>query len=146
MREKQSVMLNIHVQTFEHGQPVDEQVETVPGMLYRKGKVYYLKYIEHSEEGPINTTLKLEEDRLTVIRHGAASMNHVYRPGTTTRGIYHTPYGPLHMETHTTAYRFKPLATISEQQGELHWAYYLSLNGNGVSDIHFTLTLTARAP
>ncbi|GGK25170.1 hypothetical protein GCM10010965_17390 [Caldalkalibacillus thermarum] len=156
--EKQPVKLHIHAQRFEHGQPVDEEIQHLKGTLYRKGEIYYLKFREQTEDGPIDNTLKIEQDRVTVIRHGAVRMNHEYRLNSTTQGIYHTPYGALNMETHTTAYRFQPLGTTlplgsenstnlnhcrEDRCGELHWAYHLSLNGNQVGDIRFTVTLKA---
>nr|WP_027415251.1 DUF1934 domain-containing protein [Aneurinibacillus terranovensis] len=96
------------------------------GQLYATGDGWYIKFVEPGEEGTTNTTLKMKEDEITVIRHGAVTMRHSYRKGVKTAGSYIGPAGAMHMETDTRDVRYK-----NDEQGWLSscaWSYDLYLN------------------
>lgn len=72
------------------------------GYLYHKGQVTYLQYQEGTEglEG-VQTTLKLEKDRVTLIRHGDISMHQTFQTGVKDEGEYRTNFGSLPLSTDT---------------------------------------------
>lgn len=72
------------------------------GLLYQKGQATYLQYEEGTEglEG-VQTTLKLEKDRVTLIRHGDMGLRQVFEEGKKDSCEYHTAFGSLSMMTET---------------------------------------------
>ena len=72
------------------------------GYLYQKGQVTYLQYQEGTEglEG-VQTTLKLEKDRVTLIRHGDIAMHQTFQVGLKDEGKYETAFGNLDIGANT---------------------------------------------
>src|SRR5690606_1335568 len=90
------------------------QQQELQAQLFQKGKAVYIRYNEELEgNGSVSTTLKVEERQVTIIRHGAVRMNHVYRLGEKTTSMYQTPHGALEMEADTTQLEFKHQDTFS---------------------------------
>lgn len=77
---------------------VDENLITfkTKGLLYNKKGIHYLKYKEDLEglKG-VETTLKIKEDELTLIRQGQVRMIQEFIPDKLSSFDYHTPYGTL---------------------------------------------------
>ncbi len=93
--------------TVKNLQYQDEQKNIVHqqtrGYLYPKKQAVFLQYEEDSEglKG-VKTTLKLERERVTLIRHGKVSMNQTFEKGLRHKGEYQTPYGNISLTTDTT--------------------------------------------
>lgn len=107
------------------------------GYLYQKGQATYLQYQEGAEglEG-VQTTLKIEKDRVTLIRHGELSMNQVFKSGTMTEGIYRTPWGQFDMGTETTNIEM----ALGFEEGRFRIFYKLYLGGELTSENTLELT------
>lgn len=72
------------------------------GELYEKKGTTYLRYKEKGEglEG-VQTTLKVEKEQISLIRHGALSMCQVFKEGVRNDCEYNTPHGTLMLSTDT---------------------------------------------
>jgi uncharacterized beta-barrel protein YwiB (DUF1934 family) len=107
------------------------------GYLYQQGQATYLQYQEGAEglEG-VQTTLKLEKNRVTLIRHGNISMNQVFEKGLRDEGTYHTPYGDLALGTETTLLEM----VLGYEEGRMRIFYDLYLGG-AISSVN-TLEIT----
>lgn len=96
------------------------------GYLYQKGQATYLQYQEGAEglEG-VQTTLKLEKNRVTLIRHGDLSMKQVFEQGIRDDGMYQTPYGALALGTDTTFLEM----VVGFEEGRIRIFYDVFLSG-----------------
>lgn len=96
------------------------------GYLYQKGQATYLQYREGAEglEG-VQTTLKLEKNRVTLIRHGDISMKQVFENGLRDDGLYQTPYGSLALGTETSLVEM----VLGFEEGRVRIFYDLYLGG-----------------
>lgn len=130
------------VSRVETGGEGETERKRYRAQLVQKGAVLYLRYSEElAEGGYVTTALKLEEDQLTIIRHGALRMRHTYRLGEKTTSIYQTPHGALSMETETTELAISPLQAVTVQ-GQCTLAYRLMLQEQFVGqfrlEFHFS--------
>lgn len=108
------------------------------GYLYQKNQVTYLKYEEGTEgfEG-VSTTLKIEKDRVILIRHGKITMCQVFQKDLKYQGEYQTVYGTLMLTTMTNQLEI----TMGINHGIIKIIYDLYLeggfNGNNTLEIKF---------
>jgi uncharacterized beta-barrel protein YwiB (DUF1934 family) len=135
--------LDVSIDVYTRIQDKDQQQEhrqQLEGQLYEKENQTYLRYEEELEGiGKVQNTLKIEEQQVKVIRHGAITMNHVYQLGKKTLGLYHSPHGPLEMETKTTQLQYVPIQDGASGMGKFLLCYALVLNGEFAGD--FTLKI-----
>ncbi|WAH36898.1 DUF1934 domain-containing protein [Alicyclobacillus dauci] len=62
----------------------DAEVERIPAAVWRqRGRAHYVSYEEpvSDKTGDVRTTLKIEADALTWIRHGLVTWTHTFRAG-----------------------------------------------------------------
>ena len=108
------------------------------GYLYQKNQATYLKYEEGTEgfEG-VSTTLKIEKDRVILIRHGKITMYQVFQKDLKYQGNYQTVYGTLMLTTMTNQLEI----TMGLNYGIIRIVYDLYLegefNGNNTLEIKF---------
>lgn len=99
------------------------------GYLYPKNPALFLKYREDRAglEG-VMTTLKIEGDRVTLIRHGTIALKQIFAIGLTTKGSYQTPYGRFQLTTVTTDLEIdlKKAAGLIRIAYDLYWGSQLS--------------------
>lgn len=134
-----NIVLCTHIQDKDREQEHHQHLE---GQLYEKEDQTYIRYEEEPEGvGKIQNTLKIEAQQAKVIRHGAVTMNHTYQLGKTTTGWYHSPQGPLEMETSTTKLQYVPIGEeeLSAGKGKFLLSYDLRMNGQAAGS--FTLEI-----
>ena len=117
-----------------------DQVEFLTtGNLYKKNNKYYLKYQEQYQEfskGEVQTVLKIEENKVTIIRTGAANTQMILEKGKT-----HTS----HYETEEGSYTIGVLSDdvfidMNEEKGRLILHYDVMLNNLLASKNQIQLT------
>lgn len=125
---KIEIELFTRIQDKDQTQELQQQLE---GQIYEKKDQTYIRYEEDLEGiGRVSNTLKIEGQQVKVIRHGAVTMNHVYQLGKTTNGWYHSPHGPLEMETNTKKLEYVPIGEgLSSGKGRFELCYDLRMNG-----------------
>jgi len=107
------------------------------GVLYIKGKTYFLRYREEVEGlGPVDHTIKIKGDEALILRAGAVSMRQPLKIGKDLAGTYTSPYGQ--MDTVTTLNRCEVDWNGKNRSGCFIIGYDLAMQGQAVG--HFVLT------
>jgi len=95
------------------------------GKLYKKENVFYISYKETGVTGMegTTTTLKVEEDKVTLIRHGTVTSTFVFEEGKENISHYATEYGVF-----TVGVRADRInSTMDEFGGVVAVSYYLDM-------------------
>lgn len=114
----------------------DGQVEKVnlmfKGRYTCKGSKHYLRYDDRKlvPKEIVSTTIKLSEEEMVILRHGAVETEQRFLLGQKTRAEYHTPYGLMELVMSTR------LLTVDFQaeSGEARLQYSMDANGSLVGD------------
>ncbi len=90
----------IHVTDGEADEPIEIMT---PGQYYIKNGKHYVLFEEVMEgiDGKIKSTLKFQEDKVELIRNGAASVHMVFQKDEEHQMLYQTPMGPLPISLYT---------------------------------------------
>lgn len=100
---KQSVLLNIKgTQIVDNDEPQNTEIMT-PGTLYNKGDYIYVIYSESKLTGMegTDTTLKLGQDQMTILRRGSVEATQVFIKGYTDQFLYRTTFANFEMRITT---------------------------------------------
>jgi len=95
------------------------------GKLYKKENAFYISYKETGVTGMegTTTTLKVEEDKVTLIRHGTVTSTFVFEEGKENISHYATEYGVF-----TVGVRADRInSTMDEFGGVVAVSYYLDM-------------------
>lgn len=113
------------------------------GRLYCRGGRYFISYDESELTGMngTRTTLKLEEEQVTMTRTGTHPAQMLFARNKRHVGLYQTEVGTMTISTHTTGIT----NTISESGGRLKIEYTVELDA-GISGTHsFCMEVTPSA-
>lgn len=114
-------------QDFEGCEP--DRIDLVTaGRLYRRGGKYYISYEESELTGMegTRTTIKLEEQQVTMTRTGTHPAQMLFAKNRRHVGLYHTEVGSLTVSTHTSQLE----NTIGENGGCLAINYTIEIDSN----------------
>lgn len=96
------VKINIHtIQYNEYGERNDIKVKAT-GTLYEKKDNTYVVYKEKEDGQETTTSIKIENDKVTIKRFGEINSTMVFRENQTINSNYATPQGMFIVETKTT--------------------------------------------
>ncbi len=96
------VKVNIHtIQYNEYGEKNDIKAN-VTGTLYEKKDNTYVVYKEKEDGVETTTSIKIEDDKVTIKRFGEVNSTMVFRENHTTNSNYATPHGMFVVEIKTT--------------------------------------------
>lgn len=118
-----------------------EFIEAVyPGTLYLKNNSYYILYKETKQTGMenVSTSLKVEGERITIIRSGSVNMRQIFERGIVNRSLYQTNFGCLEMAV-------KPWyieAHLTDLGGSIKLEYELELDGSSVGKTSLVIVVT----
>ena len=96
-QNKQKVLIRIKGTTKQEGES-DEVIELVTqGEMYKKRKSNYIMYKESEVSGleGTTTTLKIEGDKISIIRLGTMNSHMTFEKGKKSYNMYSTPYGEM---------------------------------------------------
>ncbi|WP_347548365.1 DUF1934 domain-containing protein [Pseudalkalibacillus hwajinpoensis] len=110
---------------IQSGKEKQSSNHTVMGNLIEKGEVLYLRYEEDLEFGQVSTTVKIDQEQVTVIRRGALSIRQQFSPGQLSETIYKTPFGAMPLQIRTE--RIEQLVDREKNKGRLTLRYMLYL-------------------
>jgi uncharacterized beta-barrel protein YwiB (DUF1934 family) len=100
--DKRSVQIIVQVTQSSTTQPSTTQQTETEGFAYQRGSSYYLRYSEVGESmAGVTTTLKLNSQEITLLRHGNVRSEQRFRLMKTCLGTYQTAEGCLRLETFT---------------------------------------------
>lgn len=107
----------------------DDVIEVVtPGNFYKKDNTYYAIYKETKISGMegTTTTLKINEDKFSLIRSGSTTSKMEFHKGKEDISMYDTPYGTLELKTKTK----KLVVNLDDDGGEIFIDYIMSISGH----------------
>lgn len=109
----------------------------VEGSISTKNSVCYLIYKEPEGTGLVNTTttLKIDDQKVTLIRSGSTSLKQVFQKGEETYSTYKTPYGNFPL---TVAAKEVKVELIKDK-GKIFLQYDISVGGERMEDQSLTL-------
>lgn len=107
------------------------------GKLYKKGNAFYVSYKETGMTGieGTTTTLKIEENRVTLIRHGTVSSTFVFEEGRKNISHYATEIGVFTVEVKAD----KVNSAIDEHGGMVAVSYSLDMFGREHNEFIMTV-------
>lgn len=91
----------VRVKGIQTNDGQEEAIETVtPGQYFEKAGKIYIKYEDRAldQDQATPTTVKLEEGKVTVLRHGAANTQMVFTEGKVSSTPYETPFGTFMLD------------------------------------------------
>ncbi len=127
-----SVRISIKARQEAPDGHVEKLHQSMRGRYFCKGGKHYLRYEdEHAGgQGSVPTTIKLSDDEMVILRHGAVASEQRFVPARETRADYRTPYGVMElvMRTHSLQSEF------GTDKGYVRVAYHLSANGSPIGN------------
>lgn len=124
----------LHTNDGETGDPIEV---VTPAQYFLKNGKHYVLFDEVMEgvEGEIKSTLKMTEDRVELIRNGAATARMIFEENQEYSTIYQTPMGPLSLSLYTD----RIAAELEEEQMNVEIEYSLKAEGAVISEstLHF---------
>jgi len=100
----------------------DNKIEFVtPAELTMKNNKYYITFedLGDEDEAPAKSTLKIDEDKVTLLRYGLTSSQMIFEQGKKHTGNYQTPYGNVSLGVFSDMLNIE----INEQGGNLDVSY-----------------------
>lgn len=124
--------------TIRNGQDQETYELITFGEYIRKSSSSYLRYEEVTEEGSIQTTVKIAEREGSILRNGAVKMRLPFQKNKYLSGSYETPYGTLEMGTKTS--RISHEFNESIRKGEIDLLYDLKMQGTHAGTYHLLIS------
>ena len=121
-----------HVENLHH---------RMKGRYFFKGGKHYLRYEDKylDSESRVPTTIKVSDEELVILRHGAAKTEQRFVPRQETRSDYHTPYGVMELVMRTERLQ----SCFAESSGCAKVAYHLTANGSPVGNYEIEIKVEA---
>lgn len=112
------------------------------GRLYRKGKHYYVNYKESEVTGlaGTNTTLHLEENKLSLIRTGKYPSSMVFEKDGRHMTMYQTDYGPMTIVISTRGIQ----STLTDSGGVIDVLYDMEIENQPAYQHHLVVRVTEK--
>jgi len=122
MNEIKKNMLLTFKSTMIAGEDENSDIEFVtPAELTVKNNKYYITFedIGDLEEAPAKSTLKIDTDKVTLLRYGITNSQMIFEQGKKHTGNYQTPYGNVSLGVFSDDLQIN----ISEKGGNLNVSY-----------------------
>lgn len=118
----------------------DEIRLSAKGSLVHKNEWIYVLFTEKLEEmGEVNTTLKIGDSEMLILRSGSVSMRQVYIYGQMTEGTYEMPFGKMATEVQT--HHLAALWEDNGRSGRIQFGYDLKLQGEEAGRYDITIAI-----
>ncbi|ADK13308.1 MULTISPECIES: DUF1934 domain-containing protein [Clostridium] len=111
----------------------EEPIEVVtPGSFYKKNDSYYAVYKETELSGMegTTTTLKIKQDKFSLIRMGSTSTKMDFDKNKKNVSMYKTPYGTIELRIETNSLNIN----VDEQGGDIMINYKISTAGQALKN------------
>lgn len=136
----ENVIIKIHSTQYADGEKSTIE-STAVGKYHAFPNMHSILYEEKAPDKDNENTvlskniMKIQKDKLTLIKKGLIKTEMTFQNGNTHRGLYQTPYGTFDMTIHT-----KDLHILSTtEQINISIRYALELNGQHTSDCHMSI-------
>ena len=104
------------------------------GTFFEKDGKTYLKYNETNEAGTVSVTLKLEENKATILRFGTENTQMIIEKGKSGENIYETNEGTFSLNV------VAKTVDINIKEGKINLCYDVELNGSHLSKNEINIT------
>ncbi|MCJ8015172.1 DUF1934 domain-containing protein [Paenibacillus sp. KQZ6P-2] len=114
--------VRVRLQSRHEGKNVVQETEAE---VFERGGALYLKYEEPEADlqgKKTRTLLKITQDSLKMIRHGAVESEQTFQEGHMLPGFYRSPYTSFNLSTQTSSLKIE---WASGSTGMIAWAYDL---------------------
>ncbi|SEF38759.1 Uncharacterized beta-barrel protein YwiB, DUF1934 family [Caloramator fervidus] len=140
MTKKKAIISVKTVQDIDGEREVIELV--TEGDFYRLGEDFIAEYDETEISGMegTKTTLKIEKDKVSIIRRGTTNSDLEFKKGETTFSLYSTPFGVLNIT-------IKPILVqinVDENGGNVKLEYQVNTNNSGFIENVLELKITPK--
>lgn len=137
MEEKQEISIQGRSLQISPEGEEDTLTWDVVGTLQQLQNAVVISYAEGEESGlsGTNTTIKVDKNKVILLRTGACHWEQDFRIKETSSSLYHTPYGIMEM-TVTTEERKE---NISPLKGQLELIYLLEIEGVSMGKVIFEI-------
>lgn len=118
----------------------NDVIEVVtPGDFYEKDGLYYAVYKETEISGMegTTTTLKISDDKFSLIRIGSTSAKMEFDKKTENVSMYNTPYGTLELKIETKTLN----VNVGEKGGDIQVNYNLSVGGQAPQNTQLKINI-----
>jgi len=133
----------ISVKTVQDIGGEKEVIELVTeGDFYRLGEDFIAEYDETEISGMegTRTTLKIEKDKVSIIRRGTTNSDLEFKKGETTFSLYSTPFGVLNITIKPTLVEIN----VDENGGNVKLEYQVNTNNSGFIENVLELNITPK--
>lgn len=128
------VKVTVLTAIFSEGERETVELTTF-GRYYKKNNSSYLLY---EEDGDIQTTVKISENDVLILRRGAAKMRLHFLLDRKTAGHFQTPYGML--ETSVLTNGLDTNFNEETHEGHVDLLYDLAIQGSGGGTYHMKIS------
>lgn len=138
MKKSDSLSKKVIVSVKGSGLDDEGRMELITeGKLYIKDNAYYISYKETGVTGMegTTTTLKIEENRVTLIRHGTVSSTFVFEEGKKNTSHYATEFGVFTVEVAAE----KVYSVMDDNGGMVAVSYSLDVFGKEKNEFIMTV-------
>lgn len=121
----------------------EEPIEVVtPGSFYKKGDFYYAMYEETEISGMegTTTTLKIGEDKFSLIRRGNITSKMEFEMDKKNISMYNTPYGTLQLSIDTKELDIE----MGEEGGKISIDYDMTVEGQKPQNTSLSVHIEAQ--
>ncbi|CAB1254069.1 DUF1934 domain-containing protein [Clostridium sp. MT-14] len=121
----------------------NEVIEVVtPGDFYKKNDCYYAVYKETQLSGMegTTTTLKIKNNKLSLIRMGSTNAKMDFNKYERSRSMYKTPYGAIELKIKTNEINID----VGENGGDVLINYSMSLAGQTAQDTQLKVNIKTK--
>lgn len=117
---------------------------SVAGVMYQKESATYVTYQESEASGlgKTQTTIKIEDERVSLIRFGDSAVHLIFEQGKKHTAYYDMGFGSLSVGVQT----YELSHTIGEHGGKLNIRYAMEMNNALVGENQLTVTVTPLMP
>ncbi len=121
----------ITVRSFQKDIDEEDKIEeNGPGKCLVKDGVYFLSYEKADENGIVKNRIRVEDDAIQVVKHGAVESVMWFKVGEETESVYDTKFGEMDLIMKTTVLDI----FIGEEKIRIDLVYELYVNGEFLSN------------
>lgn len=119
----------------------DDTIEMITtGLYFEKNGKTYIKYEDTSldEETTTSTTIKIDDDQVSILRHGATNTQMIFEKDKEHFTPYETPFGIFEIILRTTNIEVER----EDEKMTLNVAYNIEVNHSGATQSQFVVEVT----
>ncbi|WP_216830097.1 DUF1934 domain-containing protein [Alkalihalobacterium elongatum] len=139
VKEKRPITVQMETTIRQGGEKERLSLNGKGNIYVKKGYTYLLFKEVHNDKVNVQTTVKIGENEVTIIRQGDLSMRQTYTVGEKTEGIYRSPFGYWQTTAKTHVCHYNWPANKTKGKLQLKYDYFLQGEPSGTFDVTITI-------